>query len=248
MSPGAPCSTSATSRPRFTPSCSSATPTACRDGELFLAYPVPGRNNETQPGQRAYNVVWYRPTRPEKLADLCTDATGKCHGTTIAPPLIRPDVIAWIKAQARELVAPQVAEIMERDPRPFFQPIFDLDSPQIVFGRVALLGDAAFVGARIPAPAPPRGRSTPRCWPTSIAAHGLDAGLALYQRRQRAFGSGIVQLGRKEGAYLSDQLKPRADREEQAASWPIEDLMHSHNTRSEALRKVLDDSLRAAAI
>ena len=97
-------------------------------GELFLAYPVPGSNNETQPGQRAYNIVWYRPTTPERLADLCTDATGKCHGTSIPPPLLRPDVIAWAKAQARELVAPQVAEIFERDPRPFFQAIFDFAS------------------------------------------------------------------------------------------------------------------------
>jgi 2-polyprenyl-6-methoxyphenol hydroxylase-like FAD-dependent oxidoreductase len=218
------------------------------DGELFLAYPVPGRNNETQPGLRAYNIVWYRPTPPGKLADLCTDAAGKCHGTTIAPPLIRPDVIAWIKAQARELVAPQMAEIMERDPRPFFQPIFDLDSPQIVFGRVALLGDAAFVGRPHPGAGTTKGALDAAMLADSIAAHGLDAGLALYQRRQRAFGSGIVQLGRKEGAYLSGQLTPRAERAEQAASWPIEDLMHSHNTRSEALRKVLDDSLGAAAI
>jgi 2-polyprenyl-6-methoxyphenol hydroxylase-like FAD-dependent oxidoreductase len=30
------------------------------DGELFLAYPVPGRNNDTQVGRRAYNIVWYR--------------------------------------------------------------------------------------------------------------------------------------------------------------------------------------------
>ncbi len=80
-------------------------------GELFLAYPVPGRNNETEPGKRAYNIVWYRPTTPEQLADFCTDASGKSHGTSIAPPLIRPDVIAWSKAQARALVAPQVAEI-----------------------------------------------------------------------------------------------------------------------------------------
>ena len=35
------------------------------EGELFLAYPVPGRNNETQVGRRAYNIVWYRPTDPE---------------------------------------------------------------------------------------------------------------------------------------------------------------------------------------
>ena len=126
-------------------------------GELFLAYPVPGRNNETQVGQRAYNIVWYRPTTPEKLADLCTDASGKCHGTSIPPPLLRPDVIAWSKAQARALVAPQVAEIFERDPRPFFQAIFDFISPQTVFGRVALLGDAAFLARPHP------GAGTTKC-------------------------------------------------------------------------------------
>src|SRR5262245_10524964 len=116
------------------------------EGELCLAYPVPGRNNETQVGRRAYNIVWYRPTAPDTtLVDLCTDATGRCHGTTIPPPLIRPDVTAAIKATARALVAPQVAEIFARTPQPFFQPIFDHDSPQIAFGRVALLGDAAFV-------------------------------------------------------------------------------------------------------
>ena len=85
------------------------------EGELFLAYPVPGRNNETQPGRRAYNIVWYRPTDPDKaLADLCTDASGRCHGTAIPPPLIRPEVVAAIKATARALVAPQVAEIFAR--------------------------------------------------------------------------------------------------------------------------------------
>src|SRR5262244_4657261 len=116
------------------------------EGELFLAYPVPGRNNETQRGKRAYNIVWYRPTAPDTtLVDLCTDATGRCHGTTIPPPLIRPDVTAAIKATAHALVAPQVADIFARTPQPFFQPIFDLDSPQTAFGRVALLGDAAFV-------------------------------------------------------------------------------------------------------
>ena len=61
------------------------------EGELFLAYPVPGRNNETQAGRRAYNIVWYRPTdRATTLADLCTDATGRRHGTAIPPPLIGP--------------------------------------------------------------------------------------------------------------------------------------------------------------
>jgi len=63
----------------------------------------------------------------------------------IAPPLIRPEVIAGIKATARELVAPQVADIFGCCVQPFFQPIYDMESQQIVFGRVVLLGDAAFV-------------------------------------------------------------------------------------------------------
>jgi 2-polyprenyl-6-methoxyphenol hydroxylase-like FAD-dependent oxidoreductase len=216
-------------------------------GELFLAYPVPGRDNETQPGQRAYNIVWYRPTHPDKLADLCTDSSGKCHGNSIPPPLIRPDVIASIKAEARALVAPQAAEIFERDPQPFFQSIFDFGSPQIVFGRVALLGDAAFVARPHP------GAGTTKCamdaakLADSIATLGLDAGLARYQLEQRAFGSGMVALGSQEGAYLTDQLKPRSERRQQAVSWPIEDLIHSHNTRSEALRRVLDTSRKIAS-
>ena len=213
-------------------------------GELFLAYPVPGRNNETQVGQRAYNIVWYRPTPPQKLTDLCTDANGKCHGTSIPPPLIRPDVIAGIKAETRALVAPQVAEIFERDPRPFFQAIFDFDSPRIVFGRVALLGDAAFVARPHPGAGTTKGAMDAASLADAIAAHGIDAGLARYQREQVAFGSGMVALGRREGEYLSDQLKPRAERAEKAESWPIEDLMHSHNSRSDELRKVLDASRR----
>jgi 2-polyprenyl-6-methoxyphenol hydroxylase-like FAD-dependent oxidoreductase len=211
-------------------------------GELFLAYPVPGRNNETEPGRRAYNIVWYRPTTPEQLADFCTDASGKQYGTSIPPPLLRPDVIAWSKAQARALVAPQVAEIFERDPRPFFQAIFDFISPQIVFGRVALLGDAAFLARPHP------GAGTTKCamdaehLADSIAALGIEAGLAKYQREQGAFGAGIVRQGQRDGAYISDQLKPREQRRNKDVSWAVDDLMRDHEGRSVQVQRILDES------
>jgi 2-polyprenyl-6-methoxyphenol hydroxylase-like FAD-dependent oxidoreductase len=211
-------------------------------GELFLGYPVPGRNNETEPGKRAYNIVWYRPTTPERLADICTDATGRRHGTTIAPPLIRPDVIAWIKAQTRELVAPQVAEIFGRDPRPFFQPIFDLDTSRIVFGRVALLGDAAFLMRPHPGAGTTKGALDAACLADAIAAHGIEAGLALYQRHQGAFGSGIVRQGRRDGSYLSDQLKPREQRSNQDLTWSVDDLMRDHDNRSAQVKRIFDES------
>jgi 2-polyprenyl-6-methoxyphenol hydroxylase-like FAD-dependent oxidoreductase len=211
-------------------------------GELFLAYPVPGRNNETEPGKRAYNIVWYRPTRPEKLADLCVDATGKSHGTSIPPPLIRPDVVEWIRAETRALVAPQMAEIFERDPQPFFQPIFDLDTSRIVFGRVALLGDAAYLMRPHPGAGTTKGALDAEFLADSIAAHGIEDGLQRYQRVQGAFGSGIVKQGRQDGSYLTDQHKPRERRANKDLSWAVDDLMRDHEGRSAQVLRIFNES------
>ncbi len=210
------------------------------EGELFLAYPVPGRNNETQPGRRAYNIVWYRPTDPDKaLVDLCTDANGRCHGTAIPPPLIRPEVVAAIKATAHALVAPQVAEIFALTPQPFFQPIFDLESPQTVFGRVALLGDAAFVARPHVGAGVTKAALDAASLADAVAAGDIVAGLLQYQREQQPFGSGLVALGRQEGAYLSAQLKPREQRSAAELRRDINDVLLAHNSRSENLRSVL---------
>jgi len=217
------------------------------DGELLLAYPVPGRNNETQAGRRAYNIVWYRPTdRDTTLVDLCTDATGRRHGTAIPPPLIRPEITAAIKATARALVAPQVAEIFARTPQPFFQPIFDLESPQTVFGRVALLGDAAFVARPHVGAGVTKAALDAASLADATADDDLVAGLQRYQSAQQPFGSGLVALGREEGAYLSAQLKPRDQRTPAELHRDINDVLHAHNSRSENLRSVLVGSRRAS--
>jgi 2-polyprenyl-6-methoxyphenol hydroxylase-like FAD-dependent oxidoreductase len=209
------------------------------EGEQCLAYPVPGRNNETQPGRRAYNIVWYRPADPDRaLVDLCTDATGRCHGTSIPPPLIRPEVTAKIKATARALVAPQVAEIFARA-QPFFQPIFDLESPQIVFGRVALLGDAAFVARPHVGAGVTKAALDAATLADAMRGDDLAAGLIRYQSTQRPFGSYLVALGREEGAYLSAQLKPREQRSAAELTRSVRDVLDAHNSRTKNLRKAL---------
>lgn len=212
------------------------------EGELFLGYPVPGRNAETSVGQRAYNIVWYRPADASgALVDLCTDASGRRHGTAIPPPLIRPDVIAQIRAAAHALVAPQVAAIFDRCEQPFFQPIFDLESPQIVFGRVALLGDAAFVARPHVGAGVTKAALDAQSLADSIraAAEGLDEGLARYQREQLAFGRGLVALGREEGAYLSAQLKPRAQRTGEELNRDLNGVVHTHNARTAKIQRLV---------
>ncbi len=211
------------------------------EGEQLLAYPVPGRDNDTQVGRRAYNIVWYRPAAPETLADLSTDEGGRHHTAGIPPPLIRRDVIARVKSEAQTLVAPQIAEIFVRT-EPFFQPIFDLESPQLVFGRAALVGDAAFVARPHVGAGTTKAALDAASLADSLRDAGadLDAGLARYQRVQQPFGAAMVALGRDQGAYLSAQLKPREARAASELHRDIDDVLRAHGTRSDQVRDIVN--------
>src|SRR5262249_58171931 len=102
----------------------------------------------------------------------------------------------------------QVAEIFARA-QPFCQPIFDLESPRIAFGRVALLGDAAFVARPHVGAGVTKAALDAASLANATVGDDLAAGLLQYQREQQPFGSGLVALGRKEAAYITAQLKPR---------------------------------------
>lgn len=115
-------------------------------GEQFLGYPVAGPDNDLRPGHRRYNVVWYRPAdEATKLQWLLTDERGVTHAISIPPPLIRREAIAEMRADAERLVAPQFRQVVRLIEEPILQPIYDLESPRMAFGRIAVVGDAAFV-------------------------------------------------------------------------------------------------------
>ena len=182
------------------------------EGEMMLAYPVPGKGDDVRPGHRGYNFVWYRPTDEHtQLPDLCTDATGRCHGQSIAPPLIRPEVIRSIKKTAHEVLAPQIAEAFELTEQPFFQAIYDLESTTVAKGRVALLGDAAFVAR------PHIGAGVSKAALDALdLVNQLDAvpgdvagALATYDVRRRSFGSKVVARSRWVGGYVQWHGKPK---------------------------------------
>ena len=116
-------------------------------GEQCLGYPVAGPDDDLRPGHRRYNVVWYRP------ADEHRSSCGSCsptraastHTISIPPPLIRREAIADMRAAAERLLAPQFREVVRMIDEPILQPIYDLETPRMAFGRVAIIGDAAFV-------------------------------------------------------------------------------------------------------
>jgi len=171
------------------------------EGELSISYPVPARDGDIRPGRRDYNIVWYRPVDDEQLADINTDASGQRH-EQIPPPLIRPEITSAVKADARALLPPVVADVFVRG-QPFFQAIFDLSSPRLVFGRVALLGDAAFVARPHVGAGVTKAALDAACLADASAAMpDLDAALAYYDRERRRFGDWIVARSRDLGACI----------------------------------------------
>jgi len=205
------------------------------EGEMMLSYPVPGRDNDTRPGHRGYNHIWYRPADPERaLPDICTDAAGHCHGIAIPPPLIRPDVITDLKSAAAALLAPQIAAIVTRTEQPLFHAIFDVESPVMALGRVALLGDAAFMARPHVGMGVTKAALDAECLATALSETGGDVGLSLvrYDAERRLFGERIVARARKLGAYLEAQLKPPGARTEAEREPPAEVLMREIGSSS----------------
>ena len=71
------------------------------------------------------------------------DENGMQHDFSVPPPLIRKDLIEQMHADARDIMPPVLLDCVMTMKQPFITPIYDFTAPRIVFGRVAMVGDAA---------------------------------------------------------------------------------------------------------
>lgn len=182
--------------------------------EQFIGYPVAGKNNSTESGKRRFNFVWYRPAdEATVLKDMVTDSTGKVWADGIPPPLIRPEVLQSARQAAREVLAPQFAEVVEKTEGLFFQPIFDLESPRLAFGRVALLGDAAFVARPHCGMGVTKAAGDARELVEALAnSADVSEALKAYEAKRVEFGEFIVGHARALGRYMQSQLRTEEER------------------------------------
>ena len=174
------------------------------DGEQIIGYPVTGANNQSSRGQRRYNFVWYRPAHSDAaLATLLTDADGVHYPQGIPPHKIDQRHIRSMRNAAKEWLAPQFAEITEKTVQPFLQPIFDVSSPRIAFGRVALMGDASFVARPHVGMGVTKAAKDAMALVECINTAGATSGaLARYEALRLAPGNAVVNRGRALGRYL----------------------------------------------
>ena len=99
---------------------------------------------------------------------------------SLPPGAVAARVVEAVRADARRLLAPVIAEVVSGVAEPFVQAVFDIEVPRMVHGRVCLIGDAAF--AVRPHAAAGTAKAAADAWELAaqLAAHrgDLDAALA----------------------------------------------------------------------
>jgi 2-polyprenyl-6-methoxyphenol hydroxylase-like FAD-dependent oxidoreductase len=170
----------------------------------ILGYVVTGPNGEMTRGERRYNWVWYRPSPGQAgLDEALTDSHGHIHRYSLAPGAL-PDVRRRILvADAAAQLPPPFAAAVAVEPQPFLQAIFDFETPSMVNGRVALLGDAAFVVR------PHTAMGVAKAAGDALALHArlatndnIASALVAYERDRKPVAEQIAVRGRQLGKAL----------------------------------------------
>jgi 2-polyprenyl-6-methoxyphenol hydroxylase-like FAD-dependent oxidoreductase len=182
--------------------------------EQMLGYPVAGPDNDLRAGHRRYNFVWYRPASEEhELPRLLTDESGRIHALSIPPPLIARDVVARMRDAAAQVLAPQFDEMLSLCAQPFLQPIYDLEVPRMAFGRVAILGDAAFVARPHVGAGVAKAAADALALADAVAAtDDIEGALRRFESARLSVGEKIIARARHLGAYVQADLKTEAER------------------------------------
>lgn len=169
-------------------------------GGQALGYTVSGAGGELTPGERRYNAVWYRTT-PDLAATL-TDRDGRVHSYSLPPSAVRPEAARQLLASARDVLPPPFASVFEAEPQPFVQAIFDMETPRMVNGRIALIGDAAFVARPHTAMGVAKAAGDAMALSRAVASGWTPHTSSVFEAERLKTGSAIVAYGRQLGASL----------------------------------------------
>jgi 2,6-dihydroxypyridine 3-monooxygenase len=172
----------------------------------ILAYPIPGLNGSVEPGHRLINYVWYRNYLPgSDLNDLMTDNRGERREVSLPPGAARAEHVAEMKAHAQARLPPSFATVVMATKEPFVQVVLDVEVDRMVFGRVCLVGDSAWVAR--PHAAAGTAKAADDAWAlaesltTNTTNEHVDVlgALAAWEKRQLQVGKQLVERTRRIG-------------------------------------------------
>jgi 2,6-dihydroxypyridine 3-monooxygenase len=168
----------------------------------FLVYPIPGPDGSVLAGERLINFVWYRNyLAGSDLDDLLTDQTGQYRDISLPPGAVSERHVAELRAVALSRLPEAFARVVCSAAQPFLQVIYDIEVQRMVFGRVCLIGDAAFVAR--PHAAAGTAKAAADAWALAgaVSHHGKNvvAALADWEPGQLALGRQLLERTRRIG-------------------------------------------------
>lgn len=168
-----------------------------RSGGHILAYFIPGDGADVRPGHRRLNWVWYVSADEAELANALIDKDGNRHHASLPQGLVSSDAVSELRSRAKRDVHPKLAELVAATREPFLQTIVDVSVNRTVFGRVMLVGDAAFVVR--PHTAGAAAKAAHDAWVLSknlaSARQNVDDGLKAAEHSQIEHGQSLLQYG-----------------------------------------------------
>lgn len=168
----------------------------------ILVYPIPNTAGSVAPGDRLINFVWYRNYLDGgDLDDLLTDRAGVKRELSVPPGHVAPHHEAEARATAQARLPWQIAAVVDAVPDLFIQVVYDIEVERMVFGRLCLLGDAAF--AVRPHAAAGTAKAADDGWTLAAALDSepdLFRALAVWERTQLDLGRRLVERTRTVGS------------------------------------------------
>jgi 2,6-dihydroxypyridine 3-monooxygenase len=166
-----------------------------------LVYPIPGPDGSVTPGERLVNFVWYRNyLEGSDLDDVRTDDTGQRREISVPPGAVGERHVAEMRAVAGARLPEPVARVVTTCAQPFLQVVYDIEVPRMAFGRVCLVGDAAF--AVRPHAAAGTAKAAADAWALAAALEREDhvpSALARWEPGQVALGARLLERTRRIG-------------------------------------------------
>lgn len=168
----------------------------------ILAYVIPGENESLVPRKRRFNWVWYvNYDEKTELPDILTDKNGRHRANSVPPGMMSSNVEQAMRGYANLVLADPFKKLVAATKEPFVQSILDLAVPQMVFDRIALIGDAAFI------PRPHTAAGTAKAAANAISlvealidhSHNVPKALQEWEINQLSHGMQLWKHGRSLG-------------------------------------------------
>jgi 2-polyprenyl-6-methoxyphenol hydroxylase-like FAD-dependent oxidoreductase len=162
----------------------------------IVLYFVPGANGELNAGHRRYNWVWYVNMDAAELEATLTDRNGRSRDFAVPAGHFSLESIASLHSRAAADLPPALAAAVTKTPVPFVQAITDMVVPRMHSGRLAIIGDAAFIVR------PHTAAGTAKAFRDAFSlahylreAPSIENGLELWEQRQIGQARRLVSYG-----------------------------------------------------